>query len=124
MQKKILVVDDDPAVLDIYKIIFEKAGYTVQLITNGNKLLTQKPEAADMYILDKQLSGVDGLDICRHLKNNEHTRETPVILVSATPAIDKYAAHAGADDFIEKPFQTRQLLAKVAHFLANTGERD
>src|SRR4051812_43233291 len=98
MRKKILVTDDDPGVQDIFKIIFEKAGYEVVVNDNGNAILEDHYDKPNIFLLDKQLSGVDGLDLCKHLKSHEETRNIPVIMISATPGLAALAKTAGADD--------------------------
>lgn len=117
MKKKIYITDDDPGVQDIFKIIFENAGYETTVYHNGKELLETKDSYPDIYILDKQLSGMDGLDICRNLKSNSNTRNIPIIIVSATPDLGVLAKAAGADDFIEKPFRKVDLLDMVARHL-------
>ena len=117
MKKKILVTDDDPGVQDIFKIIFEKAGYDVVVNDNGNAILENNFDSPNLFLLDKQLSGVDGLDICRHLKSKEETKNIPVIMISATPGLAPLARSAGADNFLEKPFHLKDLLAMVAKYV-------
>jgi len=117
MKKKILVTDDDPGVQDIFKIIFEKAGYEVVVNDNGNAILENNFEHPNLFLLDKQLSGVDGLDICKHLKSQEFTKDIPVIMVSATPGLAPLAKKAGADDYLEKPFHLKDLLDIVAKYV-------
>src|SRR5688500_14048010 len=103
MKKRILITDDDPGVQDIFRIIFEKAGYDVVIIANAREILDNKFECPHIFLLDKQLSGIDGLDVCRHLKSQDNTKNIPV-MVSATPGLDTLSKQAGADDFLEKPF--------------------
>jgi DNA-binding response OmpR family regulator len=117
MKKKILVTDDDPGVQDIFKIIFEKAGYDVVVNDNGNAILENNFENPNIFLLDKQLSGIDGLDICKHLKSKEETKNIPVIMVSATPGLAPLAKNAGADDYLEKPFHLKDLLAMVEKYV-------
>jgi CheY-like chemotaxis protein len=68
-------------------------------------------------VLDRQLSGQDGLKVCKFLKSQNTTKHIPVIIVSATPGIGKMAKEAGADDFIEKPFQIKDLLGVVERWI-------
>jgi DNA-binding response OmpR family regulator len=114
MKKRVLIVDDDAGIQDILKIIFDRAGYQTTIYASGSLILEDKFDNPDIFIVDKQLSGVDGLDICRHLKRGEHTRNIPIIMVSASPDIDKLSHAAGADAFVEKPFRSRDLLDCVA----------
>ena len=116
-KKNIVVTDDDPGIRDILKIIFETAGYHVQLITNCNDLLNDKFEIPDLFLLDKQLSGVDGIDICRYLKEQSTTSHLPVIMISANPHIGKLSEEAGADAYIEKPFEVKYLLETVKRYI-------
>lgn len=116
-KKKILVTDDDPGIRDIFKIIFETAGYDVQMIINGDDLLNNKFEIPDLFLLDKQLSGVDGIDICRYLKEQKATSHLPVIMISANPNIGKLSEEAGADAYIEKPFEVKYLLEMVERYI-------
>jgi len=112
-KKRIIITDDDPAVQDAFRLILERAGYEVEIFSNGQPLLTGEFQRPDLIILDRQLSGVDGLDICRHLKGAAETQDIPIIMLSATPQVDRLARAAGADDFIEKPFKMRQLLEAI-----------
>jgi DNA-binding response OmpR family regulator len=116
-KKKILVTDDDPGIRDIFKIIFETAGYDVQMIINGDDILNNKFEIPDLFLLDKQLSGVDGIDICRYLKDQKATAHLPVIMISANPNIGKLSEEAGADAYIEKPFEVKHLLEMVERYI-------
>ena len=113
MEKKILIVEDDDSILDVLKIILGKAGYVINSHSNGIAVMQDDYETPDLFLLDKQLSGVDGLDICRHLKENRNTRNIPVIMISANPQIGPLALEAGADDYIEKPFTIDHLLSTV-----------
>ncbi len=117
LKKKVYITDDDPGVQDIFKIIFENAGYETTVYNSGGELLENGNTYPDVYILDNQLSGMDGLDICRNLKNNQKTRDIPIIMVSATPDLESLAIEAGADDFIEKPFMKADLLSMVARHI-------
>lgn len=113
MKPKIIIADDDPGVQDIFKIIFEKAGFHTTVFSSGETIMKNDYELPDVFLLDKQLSGSDGLDICRHLKSNSKTKDIPVIMVSATPHLGKLSKQAGADDFVEKPFSMHDLVDKV-----------
>lgn len=117
MKKRILITDDDEGVQDIFKIIFEKAGYEVEIFGEAISIFENKYKSPHLFILDKQLSGQDGLKLCAFLKKQASTKNIPVIIVSATPDIGKLALKAGADDFIEKPFQIKELLQKVEKWL-------
>jgi len=119
MAKKIIIADDDAGILELFQIIFERAGYEVVPYLSGSELF-EEHEVPAIYLLDKQLSGIDGLDICRHLKKQAITGSIPVVLVSATPGIGQLAIEAGADGFIEKPFDIADLLRIVEKNIAKT----
>src|SRR5690349_14934718 len=114
MKRKIVIADDDPGVLEIFQIIFEKEGYETITLSNPKPLLQNQYMDADIYLLDKQMSGMDGVEVCKYLKQQEQTRDKPVLIISANPGARALSEEAGADDFIEKPFLKKELLAKVA----------
>ena len=113
MRHKILVADDDPGIRDIFNIILAKAGYDIEIKDDPNEIFKNKFRIPDLFLVDRLLSGVDGLDVCRYLKSNEQTSHIPVIMVSASPDIGIAATKAGADDFIEKPFELSHLLKVI-----------
>jgi DNA-binding response OmpR family regulator len=110
---KVLIIDDDPGIRDILKIILERAGYEAMLESGGECVLHDDYQLPDIILLDRYLSGTDGLDICRHLKSSAYSANTPVVMISATPDLAPLAIAAGADDFIEKPFNICDLLKIV-----------
>ena len=115
--KRIVVTDDDAGIQDVLKLILERAGYEVDVISNGNDILKNHFVLPDLFILDKQLSGIDGLDVCRHLKSQKKTAHIPILMISANPNINHLAREAGAEDFIEKPFEMKFLLNKVEKYI-------
>jgi DNA-binding response OmpR family regulator len=117
MKQHIIIADDDPGIQDIFQLIFDRAGVDVTIYPNGEQLINNDFEAPDAFILDKQLSGIDGLDVCRFLKRQERTKDIPVIMLSANPNIGKMAKEAGADDYLEKPFKLQDLLALMNKYL-------
>lgn len=113
MKRKILIVDDDPDILGILTLYIKKEGYEVEATLNGKSLLKNMPFHPNLILLDRRLSGIDGLDICRHLKAQRATKDIPVIMISASMVEDKQLKDAGADDFLKKPFDLRQLSKKI-----------
>src|SRR5262245_8039248 len=108
--KQIIIADDDPGIRDIFQLILKRAGYDVTVYPNGEALMKNAFNPPDLFILDKQLSGVDGLEVCRFLKSQDSTKNIPVIMISASPYAKKNADESGADEFIEKPFRTKTLI--------------
>lgn len=119
--KKIVLIEDDESIRDSLLIILKRAGYEVSEYQNGNSLLNGDFERADLYLIDKQLSGVDGLDICKYIKSYEDMRDVPIIIISASPELEKYVKAAGADNFIEKPFSKKRLLELIEKYLSALG---
>jgi DNA-binding response OmpR family regulator len=113
--KKILIIDDDPGLQELLQLLFERAGYEVRLDTSGEHIMNGLADPPDVILLDRFLSGFDGLDICHRIKNNPSCSHIPVIMLSASPDLDTKAMEAGADDFLEKPFDVSCLLATVAN---------
>ena len=113
MKHRILVADDDSSIRDIFQIILVRAGYDLELIEDANEIFNNNFKIPDLFLIDKLLSGVDGLQVCRYLKDNPDTCNIPVVMVSASPDIGALAIKAGADDFVEKPFELTYLLKVI-----------
>ncbi|MCR8844422.1 response regulator YycF [Paenibacillus sp. SC116] len=113
MYGKILVVDDEQPIADILKFNLEKEGYEVVCAFDGNQAvelaLSEKP---DLILLDLMLPGKDGMDVCREVRQHRHM---PIIMLTAKDTeLDKVLGlEMGADDYVTKPFSTRELLARV-----------
>ena len=117
-QKKILVVDDEPDILEFLQVILEEEGYTVVTTTKGEFVeKLHDGGLPELILLDVLLSGKDGREIVKQLKRQEETRHIPVIMFSAHPSAEETARLAGADDFVAKPFEIDILLIKVARYL-------
>lgn len=116
-KKKILIIEDDESIQEMLSLIFQKAGYEIEISADGQSIYSDTRKWPDLFLLDKNLKGFDGLEICKFLKSNEKTRNIPVIMLSATPGVESLAYNAGADHFMEKPFNSALLVTKVAQFL-------
>ena len=117
LMKRILVADDNPAILDALKIMLEEASYEVETTVDGATARDMKRPFPDLLLLDIWMSGVDGRDVCKHLKSAPATKHIPIIMVSAAKDTEQIAKDSGADDFIAKPFQMDHLLATVARYV-------
>jgi DNA-binding response OmpR family regulator len=115
--KTILIADDDEGILDATSAILEFEGYHVSSTLDGASVLRLEGKLPDLLLLDIWMSGTDGTDVCRQLKNNADTSHLPVIMVSASRDIEQYARDAGADDFLAKPYDMKDLLEKVKRWL-------
>ena len=117
--KKILVVDDDPDILDALQFMLEDAGYEVKTTEKGEyaeNLHDTNGELPDVIILDVLLSGKDGRLICQKLKSQQETKRIPIIMISAHPNAKQSVSAVGADDFMAKPFDMDELLATIAKY--------
>ena len=117
----ILIVDDTPVNLRLLSEILAKEGYEVRPTPKGeHALLSARSAAPDLILLDIKMPGLDGYAVCEALKADARTREIPVIFISAlNEALDKVKAFAaGGVDYITKPFQAEEVLARVATHLA------
>jgi len=119
MRKKILVVDDDAAIVDVLQLILEDAGYAVEIQMDGHMVQHLQEPFPDLLLLDIRLSGTDGQTICKQLKQQETTHHIPIIILSAHKEMQRIARDAGADNFLAKPFEMEELLALVATYLRN-----
>lgn len=112
---QILVVEDDPDLGPMIKMILEHKGFAVtfpdridqteQIFRNNNNI--------DLVIMDMLLSGANGINICAELKNDNATKNIPVLMTSAHPNARELCLQAGADDFISKPFDMQELIFKI-----------
>lgn len=118
MQQRILIADDDEGIRDILKLILEGAGYFVDFRSSGEDIIHNRFIVPDLFLLDKQLAGYSGLDLCVYLKNREETKDVPVIMISASADIGKQSIEAGADAYIEKPFEI-DYLRNIIQFYIN-----
>ena len=116
--KKILVVDDDPEVLNVVKLLLSYNNYAVKAIRKW-QVITQTIQQfkPDIILLDIDLGGADGSEICKQLKKSEETKDVPVILISAYSMPDAYFKRCNAQGFIGKPFEISSLLETIKDHL-------
>lgn len=116
-QKKILIADDDPDILEVLTLFLEEVGYQVETTHDGLTLRSFEHGYPDLLLLDIWMSGWNGSDICRFLKSQEETRALPILLFSANRETEHIAREAGADDFITKPFDLADLQETIERYL-------
>ncbi len=117
----ILVIDDNPDNLRLLAGILEEQHYKVRLAPNGARALaTIEKEAPDLVLLDIMMPDMDGYEVCRKLKENELTAGIPIIFISALhDMIDKVKAFSlGGVDFVTKPFNSEEILARIKTHLS------
>jgi DNA-binding response OmpR family regulator len=120
LNQTILVVDDEPSIVDVLTYNLEKSHYHVLVARDGRQALKMaQEEAPDLVILDLMLPGLDGLEVCRALRKEG---DIPIIMLTARDEeIDRVVGlELGADDYLVKPFSVRELLARVKTVLRRT----
>src|SRR5687768_16441428 len=117
MKKRVLILEDDPDILFTLRVMLENEGYEVVQLSSGKTIINGTCPVADLYILDKRMPDMDGLEVCRYLRNRPESKNIPIIIISATPKFGPQALKAGANDFLEKPFQMKDFLAMVRKYL-------
>ena len=112
--KTIFFVEDDDALQDIARLVFTPPDFAICIFSSAEELLAEE-RCPDVYVLDKQLRGMDGLALCRLLKAAPPTANIPVVMVSAAPDIKALAASAGANAALEKPFSIHEMIDVVVN---------
>ncbi len=126
----ILCVDDDPTISSLVRQILRMASHEVEIAPDGFAALEQiAAREPDLVVLDRSMPGMDGVDVCRALKTNPFLSRVPVLMLTALGNIDfkLEGFEAGADDYLVKPFEPRELSARVAALLrlvAREGDRN
>ena len=110
---RVLVVDDEESILDFVQMGLEYEGFTVEVVTDGPKALESfAARRPDLVILDLNLPGLDGMEVCRRVRQSS---DVPIIMLTARGDVDERVEglEAGADDYLPKPFRFKELLARV-----------
>ncbi len=118
MGKTIMVVDDDEGILDGFEAMLEGEGYKVITSPDPDYLKSLNQDYPDLILLDVLLSGVDGREVCKRLKNNKDTKHIPIILMSAAPDVEKSAKEC-ADNFLKKPFEMDEVLKVIKKYIVS-----
>lgn len=116
MDKKVLIVDDEKYILELLQVNLESNGFEVITCDNGNDVLALcEANTPDVVLLDLMLPGLDGLEICKKIRNHPKLCNTVIIMITARgDEIDKVIGlELGADDYMSKPFSVREVIARI-----------
>ncbi len=125
--KTILIIEDEDDLAELVAFNLENEGYRTVIALDGPTGLNMaRAEFPDLILLDLMLPGMLGTDICKHLKGSERTAGIPVIMLTAKgDEIDRVVGfEVGADDYVVKPFSTRELILRIKAVLRRSGEND
>src|SRR5690606_34994440 len=115
-----VVIEDETDILDVIEYNLAREGYRVRTYRDGEQgLLAVRRDAPDLVLLDLMLPGLDGLEVCRRLKQDPVTRAIPIVMVTAKGEESDVVLGlgVGADDYIAKPFSPKELVARVGAVL-------
>ena len=116
MRTRVLVVDDEPDLLELVQYNLTKAGYDVACVMSGAEALSHvRVHTPDLIVLDVLLPDIDGLEVCKALRRNPQTGTIPIVMLTARSEDADIVAglEIGADDYLTKPFSPRVLLARI-----------
>lgn len=123
--KKILVVDDEPDLIELVSYNLKKEGFKVFTAPDGEDALEKVRKGSfDLIILDLMLPGIQGVELCRMIRSNPKTEDIPIIMLTARGEVSDRirGLETGADDYMAKPFSPKELVARVKAILRRTGE--
>lgn len=126
-KERILVVDDEEDILELIRYNLDKEGFDVICAENGEKCLElAAAHSPDLIVLDLMLPGIDGLDVCKKLKNDPETQMLPIIMLTAksTESDIVVGLELGADDYVIKPFSPRILIARIKSVLRRSDQSE
>lgn len=115
---KVLVVDDDRDILEVVELLLTLHNYSARTIFRAEEIFDEiKKCKPDIILLDVNIAGQDGREICKLLRNIKDTKNIPVILFSAIPELEQSQLTCGATDFLSKPFDVSDLIKKLEQHL-------
>ena len=123
---KILIVDDEPDIVELVAYNLRREGFDVSPAFDGEEALARiRKEKFDFVILDLMLPGIKGMEICRIMRNDPRTKNIPIIMLTAKgEEVDKILGlEMGADDYMTKPFSPRELLARIKTVMRRSSEK-
>jgi len=123
--QRILVVEDEPKIAQIVTAYLERDGYTVLQASNGQRALElARADLPDLIVLDLMLPQISGWDVCRELRRNPRTARVPIIMATARDEVSDriVGLEIGADDYLIKPYNPKELIARVHALLRRVNE--
>jgi DNA-binding response OmpR family regulator len=120
MKKKLLIVEDNTELLELLRLGFKQAGFSVSTAANGLEALKKaRSVSPDLIVLDLVLPELDGFAVCEALRKSEETSTTPIIMLTGlTSEFTRYAGlESGADEYVTKPVSPEQLMPRIKHWL-------
>jgi DNA-binding response OmpR family regulator len=120
MSSRILVIEDDPVIMQLIARTLQHSGYEVVTAMDGSEGLRKVKETAPhLVVLDITMPGLNGYQVCHHLRSQQETATLPIIMVTAMsrPSDQRRGFETGADDYLAKPFVLSELLTKVQSLL-------
>ncbi|PZR28745.1 MAG: response regulator [Citrobacter freundii] len=115
--KTILLIEDDSAIRDSLALALDGPSYTITAVEDASTVMSEQATPPHLFLIDRNLVTMDGLDVCRFIKKSALYKDIPVIMLSASPDIAQLAAAARADDAIAKPFSLSSFRAKIDEHL-------
>lgn len=124
--QKILLIEDDPHALEMLRFRFRKAGYQVAEALDGDDGLLKALHKPDLIFLDLRLPKIDGWELCRILRSDERTRNIPIVMLTgcSQPLQKEYGKQCGADAYLTKPWNPKELMSVARRLLKSKGETD
>ena len=125
--KTLLLVEDDPDLLEVLRLTFEHEGFRLLLAKDGEEALDKARRfAPDLIVLDVMLPGLDGVEVCRRLREQPAFRKVPILMLTARSEESDVVLGlgVGADDYVTKPARPRELVARVRGLLRRSGAKD
>ena len=120
---KVLISDDDAAIVEALSMILEDEGYVIEGTYGRETIAKASAWRPDLLFLDMWMPDINGCEICEILKRHEHTRNIAIIMFSAHQDGEALARAAGADDFLPKPFELERVLATAKRYSAGASKR-
>jgi DNA-binding response OmpR family regulator len=116
-QSRIYIAEEDKTVQSRLRRALSQSGFDVIVFDSGYPIVAMMDNWPDVFLIDIELPGINGLEVCKWLKSHDSSSKIPVIFLSGDPYLKVLAASAHADDYFEKPFAMQQLIEKIQSYL-------